>query len=686
VNSGRNRWFIVACSLAAAEVVAYFAATRFVSPAGTSGAILGDVIYPLAEAFATVTLIVAGSRSTGAMRRFCWWMSVSTATGLCGDITWAINVLIEHVPPSPSLADGFYLSSIAAIFPALASLFGTPIRRWRQALDASLVVVLVVYVSASFVLRPEIEAGLSPAALVAIAETALILLAGVWCIFVVLTADDHVPFGARLIVRGIVVQVASWLVYAWAVTVNGIEDGSWTYTGWQASWALMILGAGATVFGIERMRRARTPASFTWVGSAAMTGLFLATMADASVPRTAPIQLTAAMCGLGLLLVRLHLTLRERGRLADQMHTLAETDALTGVPNRRAFEERLEASAGEALSTGTGVGLLVIDIDHFKIVNDGYGHPFGDAILVQVTRRLTGCLRPSDMLARLGGEEFGVLVHGVTCRTLPELADRCRRVVAADPVVVDGCAVPIRISVGGACMPEHAATTIDLVRIADRALYEAKKRGRNRVHIGLRTSPQVEMPIPQSGIIPNLEALADSHAHADGRAGGGAIVDIAHRLCRELGVTLAERRHCLAAARLRDIGRIGVPPAIRSKRGRLTHAETLRERDHVRVGAELLAALPETQELAPIVAQHHERYDGRGYPAGVSGEEIRIEARIIAVAEAWIAARKGSQREAVRRLRRGAGRELDPVLVDALATLVERGALPVQEMPDDVAA
>lgn len=666
------RWFAVACWLGAAEVLAYFAATRFVSPAGTSGAILGDLVYPQAEALATVMLIWAGRRSTARMRRFCWWMAVSTGMGLCGDITWAVNVLIEHVPPSPSLGDGFYLSSIAAIFPALASMFGSPLRRWRQALDATMVVLLVVYVAASFVLRPEIQAGLSPAALVAIAETVLVMMAGVWCIFVVLTADAPMAFSVRLIVRGIVVQVASWLVYAWAVTVNGIEDGSWTYTGWQASWMLMMLGALFVVIEIERAPKRRLRSSLTWVGSAATVGLILATIIDASVIETAPIQVAVAAVGLALLLLRLHLTVRQTEHLADQMHTLAETDALTGVPNRRAFENRLETSVRDAV--GTPIGLLVVDIDHFKMVNDGYGHPFGDEVLVQIVRRLSGCLRPSDMLARLGGEEFGVLAHGVTSGTLPDLAERCRRIIADDPVEVGGTTVPVTISVGAACMPEHAASSADLVRIADRALYEAKEAGRNRAHVGLRTSPQVEIPIPKTGVLRSLEAIADRYAHE-----GSAIVDVAHRVCRELGVSLTERRRCLAAARLRDIGKIAVPPTIRAKAGPLTPLEEQLMGDHVRAGCELLSAFPETGELVPIMAQHHERYDGLGAPAGAAGEEISIEARIIAVAESWATSGAVSDEDAIRRVSLRAGRELDPTIVAALRRLVERGAVSVSE-------
>jgi diguanylate cyclase (GGDEF)-like protein len=674
--------FAGVCAGLAVWVAAYLAATRLVDAGGTSGTVLGDLVYPQLEALATVVLVWAGRRASGPTRRFCWSMAASTFLGLCGDVTWAVLVLVVHEPPAPSLADVFYIGSVLAIFPALLAQFGSPLRRWRQTLDSSMVVLLIVYAAFAFVLRPQIDAGLSTEILATVVETFLILVAGTWAVFASLTVDRRLPYGVRVILAGTVVQAASWLAYAYAVSVRGVEDGSWLYAGWQASWAMVVAGCAALLLGFERRGTARLWSTSTWVGTGVVTGLIVVTVAESTAIRTAPVRVLAALAGLALLLLRLQLTVRDRGRLASEMHALAETDALTGVANRRAFEERLAEAAREA-ERGAAFGLLVIDVDHFKTVNDGYGHPFGDEVLVQVTRRLAGCLRPADVLARLGGEEFGVVAHGVTDGELPELAERCRRAVGTVPIEVDGTHVQVTVSVGGACMPDHAATKADLVRIADRALYEAKEAGRNRVHVGLRTSPQVEIPIPETGVLRSLEALADRYA---GEGGDRSIVDVAHRLCRELGVTVAERRRCLAAARLRDVGKIGVPPEVLAQRGPLTAAEERLARDHVRVGVELLAALPETRELAPIVAEHHERFDGLGYPAGTAGEAISIEARIIAVAEAWIAAGGISHPEALPRVARRSGRELDPGIVAALQVLVARDGLRVSEVWDDVAA
>jgi HD-GYP domain-containing protein (c-di-GMP phosphodiesterase class II) len=153
-------------------------------------------------------------------------------------------------------------------------------------------------------------------------------------------------------------------------------------------------------------------------------------------------------------------------------------------------------------------------------------------------------------------------------------------------------------------------------------------------------------------------------------------VDIAHQLCRRLGVSVAERRGCLAAARLRDVGMIAVPPDILAK-PRGAHAGRASHRPRSRaVGVELLRALPETRELSPIVGQHHERFDGAGYPLGLRGGHITLEARIITAAEAWIevAGDRGAE-WARREIERRAGGQLDPEVVGALLTLLVDGAI-----------
>jgi diguanylate cyclase (GGDEF)-like protein/putative nucleotidyltransferase with HDIG domain len=361
------------------------------------------------------------------------------------------------------------------------------------------------------------------------------------------------------------------------------------------------------------------------------------------------------------------------------MRALASTDDLTGAPNRRMFDEALGAAAAAAPADGRPLGLLILDVDHFKRLNDSYGHPVGDEVLRQLAARLAGAVRDGDLVARIGGEEFAVVAPGAGPEALAALAERCRHAIGGDPFRVGAVTVPMTISAGGACMPVHAHSRAELTRIADRALYRAKETGRDRVHVGPGSALFESLPMMQSSVVDHLERLAD---HLDGeqaaQAHSAAMLQLAARLCDRLGVTVAERRRCLAAARLHDVGKVGTPLWILRKPGKLTPAELQVMRDHVRVGVELLASSPETHELAAIVAEHHEHFGGGGYPAGKRGLVITIEARIIAVADAFTAMLADrpyraalTPEEARRELGRKSGSQFDPRVVAALLEILD---------------
>ena len=168
-------------------------------------------------------------------------------------------------------------------------------------------------------------------------------------------------------------------------------------------------------------------------------------------------------------------------RERDQARRLAEHDGLTGVLNRRAVERQLRALTSEARAGGNGVGVLFVDVDHFKSINDRFGHPTGDACLVAVAQRLQAELRESDHLGRWGGEEFVVLLPGASLENAHHTSDRILRRVAAEPVRVQEDGVSMTVSIGIAVFdPLHDEAETVLQR-ADAALYRAKANGRNRV-------------------------------------------------------------------------------------------------------------------------------------------------------------------------------------------------------------
>ena len=174
---------------------------------------------------------------------------------------------------------------------------------------------------------------------------------------------------------------------------------------------------------------------------------------------------------------RLQDELRQRN---EELDLISRTDALTGLRNRRHVEEYLARLVSLARRHAEPIAVLLVDIDHFKSVNDGHGHDAGDAVLREVAGRMVGSVRLEDMIGRWGGEEFLVVLPNTAAQGAAELAERLRQVVADEPYgLPDGGAISVTISLGcAASVIDDAAT---LVRSADAALYEAKESGRDRV-------------------------------------------------------------------------------------------------------------------------------------------------------------------------------------------------------------
>ena len=162
----------------------------------------------------------------------------------------------------------------------------------------------------------------------------------------------------------------------------------------------------------------------------------------------------------------------------QRLEHLAMVDALTGLRNRRWLDEAFGRQLARALRGGQELSLLMVDIDHFKRINDARGHPFGDTILQSVARVLAGGLRPQDLLARYGGEEFGVLLPGIALENGVTIADRLRRAIEGEAGRAINAAPRITVSIGVASL-QAGDTLSSLIDRADKALYRAKQGGRN---------------------------------------------------------------------------------------------------------------------------------------------------------------------------------------------------------------
>jgi diguanylate cyclase (GGDEF)-like protein len=196
---------------------------------------------------------------------------------------------------------------------------------------------------------------------------------------------------------------------------------------------------------------------------------------------------------------------RLRDALADARRRMYEAqarslvDPLTLIPNRRHFEESL-AEEFPLSRDGARLGVLLIDVDHFKLVNDTFGHPAGDGVLVEIARRLSAAIEPGMLVARWGGEEFCAMAVGVRDEhDLRATGEVIRKAVEADPIRIGDDDTTLTVSVGGA-LADIAGTPAELIERADRALYAAKRRGRNQVRLGgdLRTDEAVLRPVRTS--------------------------------------------------------------------------------------------------------------------------------------------------------------------------------------------
>jgi diguanylate cyclase (GGDEF)-like protein len=339
-------------------------------------------------------------------------------------------------------------------------------------------------------------------------------------------------------------------------------------------------------------------------------------------------------------------------RMAAMHEDNALHDALTGLGNRRKLMLRLDAavSAGEPWLMG------LFDLDGFKRYNDTFGHPAGDELLARVASRL-GEAMPPDAAFRLGGDEFLILTPADG--DMERLLER-----AATALSEQGDGFQITSSFGAVFIPEETDDASTALQICDQRLYNEKSRRSDR-----RGRPQDMLLEALHAREPSLELNSNIVAKLAVAVGAQLPLD---------GEALARLKQ---AALLHDIGTIGIPDSVLSKPGPLSEEEWSFVRRHTVIGERILAASPSLKDVARIVRSTHERMDGTGYPDGLAGAEICIEARIIAVCDAF--ASMTSERSyraelapaaAIAELRRCAGPQFDPEIVELLAGAVDAAA------------
>ncbi|MFH0913727.1 MAG: diguanylate cyclase [Chloroflexota bacterium] len=376
----------------------------------------------------------------------------------------------------------------------------------------------------------------------------------------------------------------------------------------------------------------------------------------------------------------------ENAQLYARAKQRANTDELTGLFNHRYFHERLDEEIARCSRFGDIYSLLFLDLDLFRTYNDVHGHLAGDEVLEQVARSITESVRNTDICFRYGGDEFAVILPRTSIDDAYKVAERIRRVIESR---TDWQGSPLTCSIGVASWPTDAVMREEIIQAADTALYYAKQTGRNRISLACEVALS-EVLRMQSGmnshsreaILSTIYALAatvdakDHYTYGHSKKVGKYAVMIA----RGLGYSREQIETIRAAALLHDIGKIGISDQLLKKGEPLSSEEWEQISAHSNLGVAILKHVDSLKGCLAAVQYHHEHYDGKGYPTGLKGDNIPLDARILAVADAYDAMTSQrpyrnirlTHRQAMTEVQCNAGTQFDPRVVEAFVRGMEK--------------
>jgi diguanylate cyclase (GGDEF)-like protein/putative nucleotidyltransferase with HDIG domain len=375
----------------------------------------------------------------------------------------------------------------------------------------------------------------------------------------------------------------------------------------------------------------------------------------------------------------------ENAQLYARLEQKSRIDELTGLYNRRHFEERLKEEVSRHSRYGDVFSIFMLDLDNFKAYNDTYGHPAGDVLLSQIGKIIKGSVRNVDQAFRYGGDEFVVILPQTTREDAHVVAERVRRQIAGS---MEKKAITVTSSIGLANYPSDGVVADELVDVADNALYHAKRAGGNQI---LLSSKILSTPL-------NNEEIRGTYAKRNGLSAVYALVSTveardpyiyghsrkvntyAVALAEAIGLPPEEVANVSTAALLHDIGKIGIPDKVLNKKSKLNEEDWKAIRAHPKLGASIISNIPHLAPCINSILHHHERWDGSGYPEGLKGEDIPIEARIIAIADSFEAMTSARPyrpalplEEIVKELKQSAGHQFDPRLVEVFIGIIQAG-------------
>ena len=618
-----------------------------------------DNAYGLTE-FLGVT--VCGLRAVSAPRgeRAAW---LALTLGLFGyaaaDVYYTVALENLASPPFPSLADAGYLSIYPAAYIALVRLLrARGGRAWAGLWLDGLVCGLAVASFGAALVFSVVAQTDGPLATVA-TNLAYPLgdLTMIAFVIGVLTITGRRPGSTWLLLgAAFAVWAVADTVYLYETAIGSYREYTLLDSAWPAAYLLIGLAAWRPARRVDARRlRGRLlilPAAST------LAALGLLVLDHYSHLNAAALWLACAAVAAAVL--RFALTFRENLKMLSASEAEATTDPLTGLRNRRALMRELERAAADARPDAPAL-LALFDLDGFKGYNDTFGHPAGDALLARLGERLTTAIAGEAHAYRMGGDEFCLLATRAPADALT-LLDRASRALSES-----GERFAVRCSRGAVLLSEPGEDPVGALRLADQRMYADKRTRR----------PDSDEAVHRVLLRVAAEHDNDLREHVDD------VARLADAVGRELGLDDAELIAVRRAAQLHDIGKVAIPDAILQAPRALTETEWQFMRRHTIIGARIIATTPELDGVAKIVRSSHERYDGRGYPDGLAGEDIPLGARIVSICDAYDAmvttrAYRSARppAEALAELEACAGGQFDPRVVAAFIAVHARRSMP----------
>lgn len=348
--------------------------------------------------------------------------------------------------------------------------------------------------------------------------------------------------------------------------------------------------------------------------------------------------------------------IREQKQYERQLEFLSIHDQLTGLYNRAYYEEKIKILSE---SSKYPITIISVDMDGLKLVNDTLGHSKGDELLMVCAKILKKSIRSSDILTRIGGDEFAIILPLTGEENGDRILNRIRSNV--EKYNDEHPELQLHISMGAATAKDSSTSLIETYKKADNLMYRDKLLRRNSA---------------RSQILNTLmAALAERDYITSGHV--GRVKNLCIKMGEKLNLSPKQMGDLTLLAEVHDLGKVGIPDKILFKKGPLTDEEWEIMRQHSEKGYRIALSAPDLSGIADLILKHHERWDGKGYPIGLKGKEIPIECRILSIIDAFDAmtserpySNKKSKEEAINELKRCTGTQFDPELVKVFLAVV----------------